>query len=64
MLKQRRDQLEIQLEDYIVGQDTLRGGQVYHLINNPLSECLAQRGELVEKHEQEVTILFYVIYRP
>lgn len=57
MLRNRREQLEIQLEDYVVGQDTLRGGQVYHLINNPLSECLEQRSALVEKHEQEVIFL-------
>ncbi|XP_063921477.1 mitotic spindle assembly checkpoint protein MAD1 [Zophobas morio] len=54
MLKQKRDQLEIQLEGLLVGQDTLHGGKVYHLGNNPLAECLAQREQLVEKLEQEV----------
>ncbi|KAH0815712.1 hypothetical protein GEV33_007078 [Tenebrio molitor] len=53
MLRQRRDQLEIQLEDFLVGNDTLQGGQVYHLTKNPLSECLAQREQMVEKLEQE-----------
>lgn len=53
-LRDRRDELEIQLESYLVGHDTLQGGQVLHLINNPLSELLAQRENLVEKLEQEI----------
>lgn len=58
MLKQRRDQLEIQLENYLVGNDTVQGGQVYHMVNNPLAECLATREKLVEKLEQEVYYYF------
>ncbi|XP_018579293.1 mitotic spindle assembly checkpoint protein MAD1-like [Anoplophora glabripennis] len=53
-LRERRDELEIQLESYLIGQDTLQGGQAYHLANNPLAECLAQRENLVDKLEQEV----------
>lgn len=53
-LRERRDELEIQLESYLVGQDTIYGGQAYHLANNPLAECLAQRENLVDKLEQEV----------
>ncbi|KAJ8972305.1 hypothetical protein NQ314_000220 [Rhamnusium bicolor] len=53
-LRDRRDELEIQLESYLVGHDTLQGGQVLHLANNPLAECLAQRENLVDKLEQEV----------
>ncbi|KAJ8962809.1 hypothetical protein NQ318_001209 [Aromia moschata] len=53
-LRDRKDQLEIQLETYMVGHDTLQGGQVFHLANNPLAECLAQRENLVDKLEQEV----------
>lgn len=62
MLRQRRDQLEIQLEDFLVGNDTLQGGQVYHLTKNPLSECLAQREQMVEKLEQEVFIVFFLFF--
>lgn len=54
MLRQRKDQLEIQLEDLAAGHDTIQGGQVYHLMNNPLAACLAQREQMIEKLEQEV----------
>lgn len=53
-LRNRKDELEVQLESYIIGHDTLQGGQVFHLANNPLAECLAQRENLVDKLEQEV----------
>ncbi|XP_044744897.1 mitotic spindle assembly checkpoint protein MAD1 [Coccinella septempunctata] len=53
-LRERKDQLEIQLEEYIVGNDTLRGGNVYHLANNPLTECINQREVLIDKLQDEV----------
>ncbi|CAG9834259.1 unnamed protein product [Diabrotica balteata] len=53
-LRERRDQLEIQLESYLEGEDTTRGGKIIHLTNNPLSESLAQRGKQVEKLQQEI----------
>ncbi|KAL3287384.1 hypothetical protein HHI36_001857 [Cryptolaemus montrouzieri] len=53
-LRERNDQLEIQLEEYLVGNDSLKGGKVYHLANNPLSECLSQREALIEKLQEEV----------
>lgn len=53
-LRERNDQLEIQLETYLVGNDTLKGGQVYHLAKNPLSDFLTQRENTIEKLEQEV----------
>ncbi|KAK9878489.1 hypothetical protein WA026_022384 [Henosepilachna vigintioctopunctata] len=53
-LRERKDQLEIQLEEYLVGNDTLRGGRVYHLSSNPLSECLAQRDAHMQKLQEEV----------
>lgn len=53
-LRNRRDELEIRLDTYVVGHDTLQGGQIQHLANNPLAEALAQRENLVERLEQEV----------
>ncbi|XP_045460678.1 mitotic spindle assembly checkpoint protein MAD1 [Harmonia axyridis] len=53
-LRERKDQLEIQLEEYLVGNDTLKGGNVYHLQNNPLTDCLNQREVLIDKLEEEV----------
>lgn len=56
-LRHRRDELEIQLESYLVGHDTLQGGQVMHLANNPLAEYLAQRESMIEQLEQEMVKL-------
>lgn len=53
-LRDRNDQLEVQLEMHLVGNDTLKGGQVYHLATNPLSEYLTQRENLIEKLEQDI----------
>ncbi|KAG5897303.1 hypothetical protein JTB14_011466 [Gonioctena quinquepunctata] len=54
-LRERNDRLEIQLESYLVGEDTMQGGMVVHLAEkNPLSEHLAQREQHIEKLEQEV----------
>lgn len=53
-LRSRKEELEIQLESYMIGDDTLQGGKIAHLANNPLSECLAERESLVEKLEQEI----------
>nr|CAI5865444.1 unnamed protein product [Callosobruchus analis] len=53
-LRDKKDELEMQLESYVVGQDSLRGGEVLHLANNPLTECIAQRESYIEKLEQDV----------
>ncbi|XP_023016891.2 mitotic arrest-deficient 1 [Leptinotarsa decemlineata] len=54
-LRERNDRLEIQLESYLVGEDTMQGGVVVHLADkNPLSQALAQREQYIEKIEQEV----------
>lgn len=53
-LRSRRDELEIQLESLLEGQDTVQGGRVLHSANNPLSDCLAQRENLIEKLQQEI----------
>ncbi|XP_028154002.1 mitotic spindle assembly checkpoint protein MAD1 isoform X2 [Diabrotica virgifera virgifera] len=53
-LRQRKDQLEIQLESYMEGEDTRSDGKILHPSNNPLSECLVQRGKQVEKLQQEI----------
>ncbi|XP_066249239.1 mitotic spindle assembly checkpoint protein MAD1 [Euwallacea similis] len=52
-LRQQRDRLEIQLEEFTRGQDTLMGGQVFHLNANPLNDCLAQRHEKLEELQEE-----------
>lgn len=52
-LRGKRDQLEIQLENYLVGED--RGeGRIIHRAKNPLNECLKQREYEVEKLQAEV----------
>nr|CAH7713945.1 unnamed protein product [Callosobruchus chinensis] len=53
-LRDKKDELEMQLESYVVGQDSLRGGEVLHLANNPLTDCIAQRENYIEKLEQDV----------
>ncbi|CAH0550480.1 unnamed protein product [Brassicogethes aeneus] len=53
-MREKKDSLEIQLESYLEGNDTLAGGQVYHNANNPFAQSVAQRENLVEKLEQEV----------
>ncbi|XP_060523090.1 mitotic spindle assembly checkpoint protein MAD1 [Cylas formicarius] len=57
VLRQQKDSLEIRLENMLEGQDTLQGGQVVHLNQNPLAGALADRGVLVEQLQQEVVRL-------
>ncbi|GJQ74794.1 hypothetical protein Trydic_g11909, partial [Trypoxylus dichotomus] len=52
-LRDRKDCLEIQLEEFLVGQDSVRG-RVVHPTKNPLSECLTQRENDKEKLIEEV----------
>lgn len=52
-LRQRNDQLEIQLENYLVGEDKAEG-RIVHNENNPLAECLKQRSAETEKLKEEV----------
>ncbi|CAG9821072.1 unnamed protein product [Phaedon cochleariae] len=54
MLRERRDELEIQLESCAIGDDTLQGGKAVHMQNNPLSDYLSKREQHTEKLEQEV----------
>lgn len=54
-LRERNDQLECQMEAHFVGDDTLMGGNVYHLASNPLSDCLNQREGMIDKLENEVS---------
>lgn len=53
-LRERREELEIKLEAYLEGEDTLLGGKILHQAVNPLAESLEQRGKLVEKLQQDI----------
>ncbi|KAL1501095.1 hypothetical protein ABEB36_006483 [Hypothenemus hampei] len=52
-LLEQRDRLEIQLESLTTGQDTLHGGQAFHLAINPLAECLKERQQQLESLQEE-----------
>lgn len=52
-LRDRKDQLEIQLEEFVAGQDSA-SARIVHLAKNPLSECIMERESANEKLKQEV----------
>lgn len=56
MLRERKDCLEIQLEELLVGQDNVQG-RVVHSAKNPLADCLMQREIEKEKLAEEVCML-------
>lgn len=49
--------MEVQLEGIMPGLDSLEGGFVYHLKNNPLSECRQQQEQIIESLRNEVAKL-------
>lgn len=53
LLRERKDHLEIQLEEMLVGVDEQKG-RVLHLAQNPLSDMLNQRETELEKLQEEV----------
>lgn len=53
MLRERKDVLEIQLEEYLVGHDETKA-RIIHNEKNPLSEIVKLRGQENEKLEEEV----------
>lgn len=53
LLRQRKDYLEIQMEELLVGQDTVQG-RVVHPAKNPLMDCIKQRENSKEKLTEEV----------
>lgn len=59
-LRERCDQLEIQLERFLEGQDKVQG-RVYHLEKNPLSEHLEERMQKTEKLQEEVLFLIIIM---
>lgn len=52
-LRQRNDQLEIQLENYLVGEAKGEGRPI-HFENNPFADCVMQRSAETEKLQEEV----------
>ncbi|CAH1126285.1 unnamed protein product [Ceutorhynchus assimilis] len=52
-LREQKDHLEIKLETLLEGQDSLHGGQVFHLANNPLAEHVNQRVQKLEMLQEE-----------
>jgi len=52
-LREQRNQLEIQLEELLVGSD-INSGRIVHLAKNPLTECITERDNNVEKLQEEV----------
>lgn len=58
-LRERKDQLEIQLENFLVGQDESEG-RIVHPENNPLSEILKQRAEDADKLKEEVQTYYKI----
>lgn len=56
LLRERKDRLEVQLEEYIVGKDEVQG-RVIHLAENPLSKIVTQRENEMEKLQEEVSFL-------
>lgn len=60
-LRERKDQLEIQLENNLIDENKTPAGQrVVHFENNPLAECLKQQSEEKDKLKEEVTITFVI----
>lgn len=53
MLRERKDNLEIQMEGALIGQDTVQG-RILHPAKNPLAEFLLQRENEKEKLSEEV----------
>lgn len=53
LLRNRKDQLEVQLEEYLVGADRTEG-RILHPIKNPLSNFLTDRENEMEKLQTEI----------
>lgn len=52
MLRKRKDQLEMQQEEYLIGEDT-KNARVLHIANNPLTNYLTRNENAVEKLRAE-----------
>lgn len=55
MLRDRKDELEIKIEELLVGQDNVQDNvRVIHMVKNPLQDCVTQERLEKEKLMQEV----------
>lgn len=52
LLRNRKDQLEVQLEEYLIGEDRTEG-RILHPLKNPLSNFLTDRENEIEKLQGE-----------
>lgn len=53
-IKNLKDQLEIKFEKILDNGMKSSSGPVYHAVNNPYSQCLAERERFIEKLQEEV----------